>query len=140
MIVERSIGISAPPERVWPVMADVTRWAEWTASVSKIELLDAGPLRVGTRAKVLQPKLPPAVWTVTALEPGRFFEWRNQSPGLLSIGRHSVEPDGKGGARATLSIEWSGWMKAVIRLFYRTLTERYVELEAEGLKRRSEQL
>ena len=140
MIISRTTDIAAPAERVWSVMADVARWPEWTASVSKIEPLDQGPLRVGSRARVTQPKLPVAVWTVTALEPGRFFEWRNQSPGLLSIGRHGVEPDAKGGSRATLSIEWSGWMKTVIRLFYRKLTERYVELEAEGLKRRSEQV
>ena len=97
-------------------MADVERWPEWTASVKRVERLDEGPLRVGSRVRIRQPRLPLAVWTVTALEPGRFFEWRSPVPGLLSVGDHRVDAAGADTSRVTLSITWSGVLSPVIGL------------------------
>ena len=63
-------------------MADGERWHEWTPSVRSIRFLDKGPLALGTRALIRQPRFPPAVWQVTALEPGKSFTWRSGAPGL----------------------------------------------------------
>lgn len=68
-----AVEISAPPDRVWAVMSDIEAWPEWTPTVTRVELLDPGPLAVGQRARVLQPRLPAAVWRITALGPGRSF-------------------------------------------------------------------
>jgi len=137
--IERVIEIVAPPRQVWSVMIDVVRWPEWTGSVSSVELLDQSPkLMVGSRVRIRQPRLAPAVWKVTEIEPERCFEWRSVLPGLTSIGEHRIEPVGADRARVTLSIEWSGLLAPVINLLYGSLSRRYVETEAEGLKRRSE--
>lgn len=138
MDAERTIDIAAPPDRVWAVMTDVERWPEWTASVSQVALLDNRRLEVGTRARILQPGLPSAVWTVTVVEPGRFFEWESAVLGLRSVGGHRVEPKGVDGALVTLSLKWSGPLAPLIRLFWGKLARRYVEMEALGLKQRSE--
>ena len=138
MKIERVIDVAAPPEYVWAVMSDVERWPEWTRSVRSVERLDQGPLAVGSRARVRQPRLPPAIWTVTALEPGRFFEWRSPAPGLLSVGGHRVDAAGEHASRVTLSLTWSGPLAAVMRLLFGKLSRRYVEMEAQGLKRRCE--
>ncbi len=136
--IERVIEIAAPPERVWAAMSDVERWPEWTASVTSVERLDGGPFGVGSRARVRQPRFPAAVWTVTALEPGRSFAWQSPAPGLLSVGVHTVDPVGDSAARVTLSLTWSGPLAPAMRLLVGRLSRRYVAMEAQGLKRRCE--
>jgi uncharacterized membrane protein len=128
--IERTIEIAAPPRTVWTVMIDVARWPEWTASVTNIERLDDEPLRVGSRARIHQPRLPAAVWIVTAFEAGGYFEWQNVRPGLRTVAGHRVETSGGDGTRVTLSLGWSGRLAPLIRLVYGRLSRRYVETEA----------
>jgi uncharacterized membrane protein len=133
---ERQIEIAAPSERVWPVIADVERWHEWTASISSIQLL-GGPMGPGARALVRQPKLPPVVWQVTSWEPGRSFEWEARSPGSRVVGFHRVEPRGSG-SLATLGVVQSGPVGWLVGRMILGLTRSYVAMEAAGLKRRVE--
>jgi uncharacterized membrane protein len=138
MTIERCIDIAAPAARVWEFMSAVERWPEWTSSVTGVELLEGEPLRVGSRVRIRQPRLPTAIWTVTALDPGRSFRWQNTSPGVRSVADHRVEALGNDGARVTLSIEWTGPLSPLLRLLFGRLSRRYVQMEATGLKRRSE--
>src|SRR5262249_52676414 len=130
--------IAAPANVVWSVMCDVQRWHEWTASVRRIRLLDDGPLRVGSRALIHQPRFPPALWTVTALEAGRSFTWKTVAPGMRVCGRHSVESSGEG-SRANLHLDYEGAAGRLLAWLTRGITQRYLGLEAAGLKKRSEE-
>ena len=129
--------IAAPAERVWQVMSATERWAEWTPSVTSVKRLDGGPLAVGSRAVIRQPWFPPALWKVTAIEPGRSFTWVSRAPGLRVIGHHSVEPAGAG-SRATLSLDLQGFLGGVWGRMTGNITKRYLAFEASGLKARSE--
>jgi uncharacterized membrane protein len=131
-IFESTRHIEAPPDRVWEVLADVAHWPDWTPTVDSVDRLDDGPLRVGSRARVRQPKLPRALWEVTEVVAGRSFTWEATGPGMRTIGRHEVVADGTG-SRVTLSIEQTGPMGAVAATVWRRLTQRYVDLEAESL-------
>jgi uncharacterized protein YndB with AHSA1/START domain len=137
MLHEVSVDIDASPERVWSVLMDVERWPEWTASMTKVERLDAGDLAVGARVRIRQPRLPVVVWQVSALEPGGYFAWSNKSPGASTVAGHRVAPNGAG-SRVTLSIDQRGWIVPILRLFFGGLTRRYVEMEANGLKAAAE--
>jgi len=132
-----SVEIAARPERVWSVMRDVERWHEWTASVTSVKLLDPGPLHVGSRARIKQPKFPPALWRATEIDEGRSFTWVSIGPALRVTGRHSVQAH-PGGALATLSLRYEGLLGKLLARMTRGITERYIGMEAAGLKKRSE--
>ena len=134
--------VDAPAGVVFAVMTDIERWPEWTETVTRVERLDGatGPLAIGSRLRVVQPKVPPAEWTVTALEAGRGFRMTSRSAGATVVANHWAEPLGDGRrARVTLSLTFSGWLGRMIARMMRGLNERYLAQEAEGLKRRSEE-
>lgn len=132
-----AVDIAAPAQRVWEVMSDVERWHEWTPSVRGIKRFGKGPLVVGSRAIVRQPRFPPALWKVSAIEPGRSFTWISKAVGLRVIGHHRVDP-APGGSRATLSIDLQGLFGDFFGRLTKDITERYLAFEANGLKARSE--
>ncbi len=132
-----TVEIQAPPERVWAVLWDIERWPEWTPSVTSIERLDRGPLAVGSRARIRQPRLLPAVWQITELDEGRSFTWITRSLGVRVTARHDIEVNERG-SRVTLSLQFSGLLGPLAARLTRGLTERYLVLEASGLKARSE--
>ena len=135
---ETHVDIAAGPEEVWAVLVDVERWPEWTASMSKVERLDGGPFAVGSRVRIKQPRLPPTVWKVTALDPGQAFSWNAESPGVTTVADHRVTPAGPGVVKVTLGIRRSRPLAPVIDALFGRITRRYVAMEAEGLKRRCE--
>lgn len=132
-----SIDIAAPPARVWEVMSDVERWHEWTASVTSVKQLTEGPFAIGTRVVIKQPKFPPAFWEVIQLEPGRSFTWESVAPGFRAVGQHSVDAT-SAGSRATLVLDYQGLFGGLMGAMTAAITQRYVTMEANGLKTRSE--
>lgn len=132
------IAIAAPPDRVWSIVRDVDQWPSWTPSVTSVERLDSGPLAVGSRVRIRQPKFPPAVWRVETLsDADRSFTWVSSAPGLRVTGHHSVKPAASGSI-AKLGIEFDGLFGPLWARATRALTEQYVNMEAQGLKARSE--
>ena len=134
---ERTIDVAAPVDRVWLVISGVEQWHEWTPSITSVTLLGSGAFAAGRRAFIRQPRLPPALWTVTEVVPGRSFTWVSVAPGLRVTGFHGVEPV-PAGSRATLAIRMEGLFAGVWWRLTRRITERYVNDEAAGLKARSE--
>src|SRR3712207_1798735 len=137
MRVDVTVHISAPPEVVWAVLADVGSWPAWTASVTSVRPLSPDPLRVGSRVRIKQPRLPAAVWTVSDLVEGEQFTWTATGPGVHTRASHRVVGTAEG-SRATLSIDQVGVLGKLVGRLYGGLTRRYVQLEAAGLKQRSE--
>lgn len=133
-----TIDIAASAERIWEVMADVTRWPEWTASITSVTLDANQWFREGTRARIRQPGLPPATWVITELDPRRGFTWVSRSPGVKATARHAIEPSGAG-CTVTLSVRYEGALGPLVAWLFRGKTEQYLLLEAHGLKRRVEE-
>jgi hypothetical protein len=132
-----AIDITAPADRVWQVMSDPDKWHEWTPSVISVKRIGGAPFAVGTRVVIRQPKFPPAIWKITAIDAGRSFTWVSAAPGLRVVGHHRVDPMGAG-SRATLSLDLHGLFGGIFGRITDNITNRYIRFEANGLKARSE--
>lgn len=138
MHVETSVDIDAEAADVWSVLVDVERWPAWTASVSDLERLDTGPLGPGSRVRLKQRRLPAMVWQLTGIESGTSFSWSASQGGVTTTAVHLVRAEQDGTTNVTLSIDQRGPLAPALGLFTTSLTRRYLEMEAQGLKRRCE--
>jgi uncharacterized membrane protein len=137
MITDSSVEIDAPASVVWDAFADVEGWPAWTESVTSLRALD-GPLEVGRRFEIKQPRFPKLTWTVTELAVGSSWSWRSKTFGNTTTASHWVEPLDGGRTLVRQRIEQTGVAGVVVGALLRGLTRKYLELEAEGLKVASE--
>jgi hypothetical protein len=133
MNVSTIVDVAATPECVHAVLCDVEQWPAWTATMSRVVRMDAGPLRIASRARVWQPKLKSAIWTVRHIAPERGFIWVSHSAGIVMTAGHDIQPY-IGGSRVCLSVEASGWLVGLVRRIYGALIESYVSTESRSLK------
>jgi Polyketide cyclase / dehydrase and lipid transport len=138
MRFEESIDIDAQQERVWEVLSDLEAWPQRIETVDVVELLTPAPMSKGSRVRLKQPKLPEGTWDITVWDAPSYFEWRQKSSGITSVAGHRVETLEEGRSRLTLSLDMRGLLMPVIGLFYRDLTNRYMTVEAQGMKRAAE--
>jgi hypothetical protein len=69
--------------------------------------------------------------------PGQGFTWISRAPGIQVTARHTGSPS-SGGSRVDLSIQYGGALGPLLAGLTRSITVRYIQLEAERLKARSE--
>lgn len=139
MITDSAIEIDAPPTLVWHVFTDVERWPEWTASVTSLRALDGPGLAVGKRFEIKQPRLPKLVWEVTDVVEGTSWTWEQRSPGGRTVANHEVIPKAGDCTLVRQRLDQHGPIGALLGRLMHGTTKRYLELEANGLKARSEQ-
>ena len=133
MRIETTTEIAAPVSRVWEVTMDVESYPEHTDSMTSVELLDRGPVAVGTKAKIKQPGQPAKVWTVAIVEPESRFAWSTKMMGLTMTGWHLLESSGTG-TRNTLAIEITGAMAKILGPLLRSPINKAITAENEGIK------
>ena len=139
MITDSSVEIDASAPLVWDVFSDVERWPEWTASVTRIIALDGPGLAVGKRFEIKQPRMPKLVWQVTEILPGASWTWVQRSPGGSTLARHDVVAAADSRTLVRQRLDQRGPAGALVGRLMHGMTKRYLELEAQGLKKRSEQ-
>jgi uncharacterized membrane protein len=138
MYYETAVTINAEADQVWSVLRDVERWPEWTPTVTSVQVSD-GELRIGSVARIRQPRLPMADWTVHDLTPGSGFAWTATAAGMTTVGDHRITPTPDGsGVGVTLSLRQSGPLAPLVGLFMGRLVRRYVDTEAQRLRERCE--
>ena len=138
MRFEQSIDIEARQQRVWDVLGDLEAWPQRIETVDTVELLTPAPVGEGSRVRLAQPKLPEGIWEVTVWEAPAYFEFRQQSGGITTVAGHRVEALEDGRSRLTLTLEMRGLLVPVFGRLYKDLTNRYMTIEAEGMKRAAE--
>lgn len=130
-----TLNLNAPAHQIWPALADVLRWPDWTPTVASVQALDGPDLQLQRRYRVTQPRLQPAVWNVTALEPGRRFVWQARLPGLTMTADHALLPGDGQGTQLQLSFAFAGWLAPLVAWRYGALVQQYLQTEAQSLER-----
>jgi len=111
----RRIDVPSPPEAVFDDLARFENTAEWDPGIARAERRDAGPVRVGSRFRVVATFLGreiPFDYEVVELEPGERIVLVGEAPDLVSRDEIRVRPEDDGSeitwdARLTLS----GWRR-----------------------------
>ena len=138
MQIDYSVEIDATAAQVWTIYADVERWPEWTTSVLRVVALDGPGIAVGKHFEIKQPRFPNLIWEVTEVADGTSWVWRQRSLGGTTLASHEIVESGTGGVIVRQRIEQSGPVGRVVGVLTRRIGRRYLELEAQGLKSRSE--
>ena len=130
--------INASADLVWVTVRDVERWPEWTPTVTSVRLRTPSPLAAGCCAVIRQPKLPSTLWRMVELDDSRrSFTWVNSALGVRVVAKHSVVSVGER-SRIELSLRFDGMFAGILGFITRKLNNRYLALEAQGLKSRVE--
>jgi hypothetical protein len=137
MHIENIIDIQAPTETVWGLTVAVEDWPRITPTMTSIERLDEGPLRLGSRARVKPPRQRPAVWTVQTFTPARGFSWATKVMTVTMIGTHEIEPTADG-CRNRLGLDVTGPGAAFFGRLVKGLLAKAIATENEGFKRAAE--
>ena len=137
MHVEDRIEIDAPAAVVWDLTVDVERWPESTPTITSVERLDDGPFGLGSQARIKQPAQRPAVWTVTAFEPGRHFAWATKTLGMRLEGGHLIEPNGSS-CTNTLTLDVTGPLASTVGRLLAGQFRKAITTENQGFKRTAE--
>jgi len=138
MRIEHDLIIHADIERVWALTVDVESWPSVTPTMTTVERLDHGAFGVGSRARIVQPRQRPRVWTVERLDAPHVFVWSARLGPLTMTGGHELAatPDGTLN-RLTLDVTGPG-SGLFGRLAGRQLLAA-IRTENEGFRRVAEQ-
>lgn len=133
MTVEDRIEIDAPASRVWQLTIDIEGWPAFTPTINRVERLDSGELRVGSRARLDQPDQPARVWTVTELEPGRRFVWSAPFLAWSMTASHELVPTDTGTANV-LRLDLDGPLARLVGALLRRPLRKAIAAENRGFK------
>lgn len=134
MHIDNTLAIAAPVHRVWDLTIDIERWPTLTPTILSVERIDDGDLRVGSSARVRQPRMPLAVWTVTELEPLSRFVWEAQILGSRFVGGHHLTSTSDG-TRNVLTLDVTGWTAGLLAATAGSAMRQAIATENDGFRR-----
>ena len=133
-----SIKVTATPQRIWPVIADVVKWPEWLPTMTSVEGLSSSALAIGNQYKVVQPGFRPTLWTVVEYEPLRAFAWEARWIGARAIATHSINSTSADSCEVVLKVYFSGPLSFIASTLAGRRIEEYLALEVNSLKQKIE--
>jgi uncharacterized membrane protein len=136
-VFEHSVEINSPSQVAWSILADLSLWPAWTASMEEVRILDGSAAQLGVRVRIKQPSLRAVVMTIDDWQEGRAFSWSGSSGGVLVRADHVLQPDGRH-CVFTQRLVFLGAFSRPVAWFMGSLVERYMGMEADGLKAASQ--
>ena len=139
MHIEHTLEIEAPVATVWALTIAIEDWPRLTpTTMTRVERVDSGPLRMGSQARIKQPGQRPAVWTVRRLDAPNAFEWATTTMGMTMTARHRIEPTATG-CRNTLTVDITGGLSRILGRLVGSQIAKVIATENECFRREAEQ-
>lgn len=136
MELSHTIDVAAPIERLWDLTVDLEGLPAVTPTIAAVERLDgSGPVRVGTRARLRQPGLPPRVWTVEEVEAPTRFVWSTRLLVVRMTGIHELEALSPTSCRLRLALRLEGPGAGLLARLAGRKLESALATEAKGFHR-----
>lgn len=135
--ISKSLAIDSSPVKVFAVLKDIENWNSWTKSITNISFIDNSKFEVGERARVIQPNLSPAIWTITEIVENNSFTWQTKAIGVKMIAKHIVKSSEQATV-AEIQMKFEGWLAPLIYKLKSKLVAEYLTMEINGLKNESE--
>lgn len=113
----------------WAALAGYQHWPTWGPSITAVEPA-SGEVAVGDRGRVRTPIGGWLPFEVTAVEPGRRWDWRVAG---LSVTGHRVDPVGASRSRLVIEVPW--WASpyvVVCRVALRRLADVAEQLDRDA--------
>jgi len=132
---EHNIDIAASTADVWALTIDVESWPSLFPTVTAVERLDGGPIKVGSRARIKQPGQPARVWTVTEVAAEQRFVWTARAAGFTMTGVHTMTPTADGGTTNKLTLELDGPLAGLIAALAGRKLRQTLATENDGFRR-----
>lgn len=98
-MVEGSIEIDRPPREVFSFVTDFSRYSEWQSAIVSVRKDHDGPLRLGSRARVIRlvgPRKVGGIDEITEFDPPSSWTVRAVGGPLLAIARGTIRPVSNG--------------------------------------------
>jgi hypothetical protein len=135
--ITKDLIIHSTPEQIFKTLSDVEHWNLWTKSINSISFVDSDHFAEGGKAKVIQPKLFPAIWTITEVIENKSFTWETTSIGLKMIAKHNLTVTDQG-TLVELEMIYTGFLAKLFYTLTSKLTTEYLNMELNGLKEQCE--
>jgi hypothetical protein len=137
--IEKSSIIHAKAAIIFKVLTDVENWNKWTGSVKKSRLVKGDTFAVGSKIKIIQPKLRPVIWEITEIQSDKSFTWVSNYIGSNVTAKHIIENRGNS-SKVLLITTYKGFLSKIVYSLTSGLASKYMTMEIDGLKLTSENL
>jgi len=137
--VTRKLVVNSEAHTIFSVLADVEKWNEWTKSITSISFLEKERFVVGGKARILQPRLSPAIWTITEIVENKSFTWKTKTLGVIITAMHTLESSPVGTV-VELRLIYEGFLSGLLFAISSKKAAQNLELEINGLKSKCEMI
>jgi hypothetical protein len=135
--VEARVTIQAPPESVWTVFSDFSRWRAWDPIVLRTQTTEGDALEWGlhfTQTYATRPVEVTVRNVVVRLVPGREVVWKGAVPGLHILHATAFQRTGDGGTEVVRRERMAGPLAHLFRDRLRAEAQRAAQRSLQGLR------
>lgn len=131
--ISNQTHINASINEVYNVLINIEKWKDWTESINEISYISNPRFEIGNKVLIKQPKLFPAIWTITEITKNKSFAWQTKTLGVSITAIHNLSTTAEV-TRVENKLIYKGMLAYFMFTLSSKLSEEYLTMEINGLK------